>query len=406
MKTLNLLIIFITLAALAACEPDEDNRINPSPDDNQLAADHIFNESEILDILGYSGNAGITSQARIAASTRHVYTLSNEASGNHVIAFRGNPDGTISPAAEYATGGTGTDSGLGNQGALVLSHSGRLLFAVNPGSNEISAFHVAPDGSLELIDTVPSQGELPISITSHHGLVYVLNAGGSGNIAGFAFNRQGELVYLEGSYQPLGSNAAGAAQISFSPNGQALVVTEKATNSITSYAVRRGLAGAPSTIASAGMTPFGFSFGNNSIFYVSEAFGGAAGASTVSAYEVNTAGQLSLIDGPFETNGSAACWVAATNNGRTLFITNTAGNDITSLSVEGRGQLAFSNMGNTTAAVSGPLDAVVDKSSRYLYTLAGGNDAILTYRIGSNGALEQIDTDGGLPDRATGLVVR
>ncbi len=400
-----LFILPVLLIVLASCEKDEEITNLNSPADNQVAFGNLlFDEGDILDALGFGQGDIFSGSARSSSST--VYTLSNEAAGNRLITFHSNADGSLTEGGSYATGGAGTDGGLGNQGALALSQSGRLLFAVNAGSNEISAFYIRNDGTPELIDTVPSEGETPISITAHHGLVYVLNAGGTGNIAGFGFTPSGELVHIPNSVQPLSSDAAGPAQISFSPNGQALVVTEKATNTITSYAVSKGLAGAPSAFPSAGVTPFGFSFGNGNVFFVSEASGGAAGASTVSAYQVNASGTVTLVDGPFATNGSAACWVAAANNGQTLFVTNTASDDVSSLSVQGRGQLDFANNGLTTASGDGPLDAIVNRNSSYLYTLAGGSDEILTFAIGHDGALTLIDTDGGLPDRATGLVVR
>ena len=50
-----------------------------------------------------------------------------------------------------ATGGTGTGGGLGNQGALAFSKNGDYLFAVNPGSNNLSVFSVGKNGKLKLI---------------------------------------------------------------------------------------------------------------------------------------------------------------------------------------------------------------------------------------------------------------
>src|SRR5262249_30186415 len=73
------------------------------------------------------------------------YTLSNQSTGNAVLVFRRSTNGALSPAGSFATGGTGLGSGsdpLGSQGAVVLDQSNRLLFAVNAGSNDVSAFAV------------------------------------------------------------------------------------------------------------------------------------------------------------------------------------------------------------------------------------------------------------------------
>src|SRR5690606_29023509 len=93
-----------------------------------------------------------------------VYVLGNAAMNNEVLVFDRSPDGTLTAAGAFATGGAGTGAGLGSQGALVLSENGRWLVAVNAGSDEISVFRVRQDG-LELTDTEASGGQMPISVT-------------------------------------------------------------------------------------------------------------------------------------------------------------------------------------------------------------------------------------------------
>ena len=160
-----------------------------------------------------------------------VYSLMNQASGNAVAVFDRSADGSFVAAGSVATGGTGTGAGLGSQGALTLSDDGRWLFAVNAGSNDVSAFRVSPQG-ISLTSRTTSGGTVPISVTVHGNLVYVLNAGGAGNISGFTLDQQGILAPLASSTRPLSASGVGPAQVSFSPDGRALVVTEKATSRI------------------------------------------------------------------------------------------------------------------------------------------------------------------------------
>src|SRR5207245_4431385 len=75
-----------------------------------------------------------------------VYALTNQISGNAVAVFRRAADGTLVAAGSVATGGAGTGSGLSSQGALALSDDGRWLFAVNAGSDQVSAFRVGAGG--------------------------------------------------------------------------------------------------------------------------------------------------------------------------------------------------------------------------------------------------------------------
>src|SRR6266542_1637873 len=182
-----------------------------------------------------------------------VYTLTNAVAGNAVAVFGRSADGT------FATGGTGTGAGLGSQGAVILGEGGHELFAVNAGSNSISYFTAEHDG-LELQDTIASGGVRPISLTVHDHILYVLNAGGAGNITGFVVEH-GALAPLAASTQPLGAGSSGPAQVSFTPDGNVLVVTEKSSSTIDTYVVgAHGIAGPPTVSAAVGGTPFGFDF--------------------------------------------------------------------------------------------------------------------------------------------------
>ena len=80
-------------------------------------------------------------------------------------------------------------------------------------------------------------------MTSHGSLVYVLNAGGSANITAFRLSSAGELTTLAGSTRPFSAAAPSPAQVEFTPAGDRLVVTEKATNLILTYAVGAGVLG-------------------------------------------------------------------------------------------------------------------------------------------------------------------
>src|SRR5262245_10385982 len=162
-----------------------------------------------------------------------VYTMSNASSGNELLAFRETDSGALAPLASYPTGGLGAGAGLGSQGAI--ASDGRHIFVVNPGSHDLSVFRVGRSG-LQLIDTIASGGLRPISVTVHRDLVYVLNAG-SDNIAGFRLRKDGSLDVLAGSEQPLSRDGADPAQITFSADGDTLIVTEKAANNIVLYSL-------------------------------------------------------------------------------------------------------------------------------------------------------------------------
>jgi len=172
--------------------------------------------------LVVAGLAVIAPAPALAHGGGAVFTETN-ASANAVQAYAQSGDGALTPGAAYPTGGSGTGAaGLGSQGALALDHG--WLLAVNAGSNDVSAFRVRGT-HLVLENRVPSGGTTPNSVTLHHGIAYVLNSGGTGNITGFKLSRDG-LSPLSGATQPLSSATAGAVQVSFTPRGDQLVVSE------------------------------------------------------------------------------------------------------------------------------------------------------------------------------------
>ena len=332
-----------------------------------------------------------------------VAIASNATTGNAVLVFARRANGSLEGPVSHATGGTGTGGGLGNQGAVTLSGDRQHLFVVNAGSNDVSVFSVSGT-RLTLVNRMASGGVQPISVTEYRGLVYVLNAGGSGNISGFRLNGAGMLMPIAGATKPLSGPAVGSAQVGFSPNGATLVVTEKATRTITLYDVDgAGLAGAPRPQASAGMTPFGFAFDSRGILVVSEAFGGAVGASAVSSYGANLSGGLVVRSGSVGNGQAAACWVAITPDNRYAYITNTASRNVSgySLDQDGRLTLLASGISGTTGA--GPIDMSITPDGRRLFTLDGAALQLSNFAVRADGSLEASAVATGLPVGANGM---
>ena len=135
------------------------------------------------------------------SSTATVFTQSNSASANAILALSQAADGSLALAASIPTGGTGSGGGLENQGSLALNEDGTLLFATNAGSNDLSVFRLAA-GVPTLTARVPSGGTSPISIAVARGVAYVLNegslSGGADNISGFRFTADGTITAIPG----------------------------------------------------------------------------------------------------------------------------------------------------------------------------------------------------------------
>jgi 6-phosphogluconolactonase (cycloisomerase 2 family) len=334
--------------------------------------------------------------------------MSNATAGNMVLVFDRLADGRLVPAGMVGTGGTGTGGGLGNQGGLMLSRNERWLFAVNAGSNSVSVFEVRRRG-LRLADVEGTGGLQPVSVTEHRGLVYVLNAG-TDNITGFRLSRDGQLEPLAGSTQPLSGAGTGPAQVSFSPGGEVLVVTEKATSKITTFRIDRdGLPSLPQVQDSNGQTPFGFAFGKRDQLFVSEAFGGAPDVSATSSYEVDPLGILATISPSVGTNQTANCWVVVTPNGRFAYVTNTGSGSISGYRIGFDGEIALLDADGRTGVTgdgSGPIDLALTDNGRFLYSLNSGTNTIGAFRVQGDGSLAPLPFAAGLPAGANGLAAR
>lgn len=335
-----------------------------------------------------------------------VFTSSNAQAGNELLVYARGSDGTLALHARASTGGQGSGDGLGSQGAVTLSSDGRFVFVVNAQSNSVSTFALL-GRELRLVSVTPSGGLHPISVTEYDDVVYALNDAGEGNVAGFR-NVRGELKPIAGSVRGLSvAGGAGPAQVGFSDDGDALVVTEKNTNRLTSYRVRPdGSIGAPIVTASPGQTPFGFAFNRRNRLLVTEAVGGAPGASTVSSYRFSQADPARPVVASAsvpDTQG-AACWIAITPNGRYAYVANTGSSSVSSYRIAPAGQIDLVNaVAGQTGDGSAPADAAISGGGRHLYVRNGGTLTISSFNIEHDGMLSAAPLVTGLPTTAVGL---
>jgi 6-phosphogluconolactonase len=338
-----------------------------------------------------------------------IYTMDNAAAGNNVLAFQRNEHGGLATAGSFPTGGigTGTQAGLPSQGSVLLSRDGRWIFVCNAGSSEISVLAVSRQG-LTVTDKVASGGQMPLSLALRHNLLYVLNAGGlvgdKDNITAFIF-ANGRLVPLSDSTRSLSSDNTGPAQVSFSSEGDALIVTERLTSLIDTFVVGEdGLATDAKSFQSVGATPFGFDVGHENWLFVSEAPG-----STASSYEISENGDLAVISGSVPTHQAAACWLLAARNGRFIYTANAGSGTISGFRVDNDGSLHLLDQNGATGSTgsgSHPTDMAQSRDGRFLYSLNNGNGTISAFATHPNGSLSALMTVSGLSTSAAGLAGR
>ncbi len=327
--------------------------------------------------------------------------------GNEIVMYQRAANGALTLSGRFPTGGQGLGGGLGSQDPVILSKNGRWLFAVNAGSNEISVFAVHPLG-LMLTDKVASGGVRPTSLTVRKNRLYVLNAGDPGNITGFRLDHNGKLTPLANSTRFLSNNGVGAApapaQVSFSPDGSVLIVTERATNLIDLYPVNQhGVAGNLTSYPSAGTTPFGFAFADDDTLVVSEAFGGAPNASAASSYTLAN-GQLQLVSASVPTGETAACWIIISKDGKLAYTTNTGSGSLSGYHVGNGGALTlFDGRAGDSGVGTGPTDASKSRNGRLFYVLSPRTQTVVAFELKADGSLFALGSFGGLQANAAGI---
>lgn len=328
-----------------------------------------------------------------------VFVESNEAS-NAILAFRRSKDGALQAAGSFLTGGAGTGTGLGSQGAIAISENGKWLVAVNAGSDSISVFAVKKRGQLVLTDMQSSMGTMPVSVSVSGKLVYVLNDGGSGNIAGFTLGKDGKLTPIAGSVQPLSNLGVGPApvahQIGIKPGAKVVVVTEQSTNLLDLYALTNWVAGPPTSVPSVGAGPFGFAFSRLGKLVVSN-----AADNSLSSYRVSTS-TVNVISASIPDSGTAPCWVTISPNGHRVYVSDAHSNDLSIYKLASNGTLTLFR--SPAATVATPLDLDTTHEGRFLYVLAAGTHTIDGFRIRQHGLLKPLGSLVTIPASATGLI--
>ncbi|MGE3536722.1 MAG: lactonase family protein [Candidatus Tectimicrobiota bacterium] len=375
---------------------------------------------------------------------------------NQVVMYHRAADGSLRLAGYFPTGGHGSGpgqrfagDGLGSSHSIQLSKDARWLFVTNAGSDTVSVFRVRDDG-LELTDQAPTGNgsedqRFPNSVTQHDDLVYVLNAAGQGSITGFRLRPNGRLQPLHNSTRILNANQRPSpsdallnpAQVSFTPDGQHLVVSIKdgirpggadvpptGPGRILVFRVQGNGRPSPTFTQNDLSTltgrqnpgPFGFSFDSRGNLLVALFVGGPNLTSAAGSFQINQNGTLTPIT-PLvaATNEVDLCWLE--NNGRYAFGANYTTGTISSYRIDPNGRLSLLNPRAGTALDTDfpapenpgarsqgatPLDLAISHDGKFLYNVLPGSGRVAAWRIKGNGSLVSIGEFPGLGQTVDG----
>lgn len=377
----------------------------PAGQDGAAGAQGVQGPQGLAGPQGIQGPVGPQGPAGPQLATPGVYTLSNEAAGNAVVAYTRATNGNLTRRGTFTSTGNGSGSGLSSQGGLVFQASTQRFFGVNAGDDTFSMYSLAADGSLTELAKMASGGVKPTSITVYGPYVYVVNVGSASvdaNISGFMVSGN-TISAIGGSTQALSVAQPNPGQIGFTPDGKFLIVTEKATSKLDVFPVTNGVAAAATVQSSSGLTPFAFVFSPERYLVVAEVGSSGSGPnSSVSSYGIGNDGTLTPITSSLATNQAAACWVAI--GGGTAYVANAGSASLSVVNVDTQGNLTLN--GSPVAAGSAPIDLALTPDNGYLYSLAGGSHDIHIYEVNPDGTLNPKATLSNVTQRAAGLVVR
>jgi 6-phosphogluconolactonase (cycloisomerase 2 family) len=354
-----------------------------------------------------------------------LYSATNNPGANAVVWWRRNSNGTLTKKGTVKTGGKGiaAQQPFGfpiedSSGSIALTSDGKILFVPNAGDNTISAFQITSKGP-KLVDRVTSGGILPVSLTVHKNVLYILNEV-SGTIFGYRFSSTGFLTPIVNSENALSTvgNLGVAAQIGFDPSGKTLVVSLRALpatkGTIDTFKVNGDGSTGPAVAHTADdANPFGFAFAGERLIISNVGFVATPPGTmpnpvdpkqfngTTSSY--NLSGTNLTLNNTASSNARAACWVVISKDKKFAFVVNTLSGSVPATG-SGKGSIArysigsdgkLTLLGNTDTTPGGfPGDEALSSDGKFLYVLTpfvmGKNQSHLDVYSVSGGNLTHI----------------
>jgi len=322
-----------------------------------------------------------------------VYTITNPSGPNAIAAYRQDrTSGKLTYFASYPTGGLGaaTADVIGTEQDAIITRGDRL-YAVNPGSNDISVFAIKANGELRLLHApFPSQGITPVSLAIHGHLLYVANLGDSvtpPNYAGFQVDDDG-LKPLENSaiFLNIGDHPS---DVVFNRKGTLLAGSRGVGNVLDVFRIAFDgrLVRTDELSDQPGVLGLAFNPANDN-----QLFGGLTFLPGAAAYSVSAQGSVSLVNSVMDAASLDTCWEIIERAGKQAWFSAPESSLITLYSIAANGALTRVSEHSTSAFGDSATDMVFSPSEQFLYALKPLSNRIEALRRTG------LDSDAGLTD--------
>jgi len=362
------------------------------------------------------------------------YFITNEPTGNFVVAASIGSDGQLTLQQATSSEGLGSHGGPGtgpdglfSQGAVKASAAGQIVAAVNAGSNTLSVYSIDPTNptNLELIGKpVGSGGEFPVSLAINKAgtTVCAVNGGFVNGVACYSVDKTKGLTPIANTVRSLNINqttpangpAGSVSHVIFNEDESQLIASVKGVPptpgifAVWDIAADGSLSEDFKAVqpATGGLLPFSMTVipGKNAILATDagvgvdifdlsgENAGGAAG------------GNSSVL--PITGQG-ATCWSSHSTQTGNFYVTDIETSQVTEVNVDDNLKASIVTQypqGNGTATIDNDIAAVNQKD--FMYVLAANATEVKVLALNAPGkatALQTLDIAG--PAKSAGLTI-
>jgi len=335
----------------------------------------------------------------IVRDNGYVYINNNVAGPNTVSAFSVDANGALTPIAgsPFATGGSGVGGGFFAANRMAIGAVKKFVFVANEQTNNISVFSIDPaTGALTLVPGSPfptggaSGSGISLGVTPDNQFLFA-SSSGSNNITVFSIATNGTLTSISGSPFAVGGVPDG---IKVSPDGRFLAVALFSPDAVGIFTIASNGAltavpGSPFPAAALGAVA-----GVDINCASSLLFGGEANltGTHIDVFSIGSNGALTPIPGsPFNNQGIGinSNVVVLSPSDRHLFVSNQVSNTITVFNVASDGTLSLVPGSPFADPGGSPTVMATNEAGTLLYVYTSGG-AVSVFRIAADGKLTPV----------------
>lgn len=334
------------------------------------------------------------------AQNNFVYTNNGTFGTNTVTAFSVAPNGSLTqvPGSPFATGGSGGGGGFFAANRISTQVVGTFLFVSNDGSNNVSVFSInTTTGALTPVPGSPfstggfAGNGISLGVTPENRFLFAASAG-SNSISAFSIAPNGALTPVLGS--PFFVNSAPDG-VKVTPDGKFLSVAMPNADLVAVFSIGPNGQLTPASGSPTSAPAFGIATGVEvncaaDLLFVGEA---SFQGTNIDVFNIASDGALTPVPGsPFNnpTIGTNSNVVVLSRDDRFLFVSNQFSNSVTVFSVAPNGSLSLVPGSPFPTGGGESSGMAINAAGTLLYVANFDNSTVSVFSIGASGVLTPV----------------